>query len=93
MDADTSDMADLTVPWRSVCFFFVPKLFLLTYAVNYDTIIVLCYCGIPPKTLSVMPVCVRNVHHISRLPDYLDTVALSMPLVASILTLVMITRR
>ena len=52
-------MADLTVLWRSVCFFVVTNWFLCTDAANDDTMIVLCSCGIPPNTFSVIPEFVR----------------------------------
>ena len=89
-DADTSDMAVLTVTRKSFCLFFVPNLFLGNDAANDGTIIVLCYCGIPPNNFSVIPECVINVHHLSQLPDFLDAVALTIMLVVSRLPLVMI---
>ena len=92
-DADTSDMADLTVPWRSICFLVVPNCFFCTDAANNDTRVVLCSCGIPPKNFSVMPECVRNVHHLYQFPDYLVEVALVILLEDSRLPLVMISRR
>ena len=87
---DTSDMLDLTVPLMIVCFFVMKKWFLCTDAVNDDTVIVLCYYCISPNHLSVMPECVRNIHHISQLPDHLAAVDLAMLLVALILALVMV---
>ena len=47
-DADTSDMADLTVLWRSICFLVVLNWFLCTEVVNDDTRIFLYLCGTPP---------------------------------------------
>ena len=92
-NADTSDMADLAVLWRSIYFFVVPNWFLCTDAANDDTMIVLCSCGIPFKHLSMIPECVSNVHHLSLLPDFLVAVDLEMTLVASRLSLAMISRR
>ena len=40
-DEDTSDMEYLTLPWRSVYFFVVVNWFILTYAENYDTSLIL----------------------------------------------------
>ena len=60
-DADTPNMANLTVMWRSVAFFVVPNWFLPTDAENYDTIIVLDPCWIPsgnfPQKLCVWGMC------------------------------------
>ena len=86
-------MADLTFPWRIICFLVFPNWFCRTEAENYDTMIVLCSCGISPRNLSVIPECLMNVPHLSRLPDYLVSVALSMPLGVSRLPLEMISRR
>ena len=83
-------MADLTVSWRRVFFFVVPNLFICTDATNYDTVIVLCSCGIPQKKFSMIPDYVRNLHHLSQLPDCLAQVDLDMPLVMSRMSLVMI---
>ena len=74
-------------------FFVVTNWLLCNYAENNYTRIVLGYCGTLPDNLSVMPDCVRNVHHISHLLDYLAAVDLTIPLVASMLTLVMTPRR
>ena len=54
-DADTSNMADLTVPWRSICFPIFPNWFPRTEAANDDTRIVFCACGIPYRNFSVIP--------------------------------------
>ena len=48
-------MADLTVPWRIICFLVVTDWFLCTEAANDDMRIVLCSCGTPPRNLSAMP--------------------------------------
>ena len=50
----------------SLCF---RNWFCCTEAANDDTRIVFCYCGIPPRNLSVISECLRNVPHISQLPD------------------------
>ena len=81
-------MENLTITWRSVCFLIVPNCFLRTDADNDDTGIVLCSCGTPPKNFSVMPECVRNVHYLSQLPDFLVAVDLAILLVALRLPLV-----
>ena len=81
-DADKYDIADLTVPWRSICFLIVPNWFCRTEAANDDISIVLCSCGIPPRNSSAIPEFLRNVHHIYQLPDCLVAVALEMPLEA-----------
>ena len=83
-------MADLTVPWRNISFLVVPNWFLRTEAANDDTRIFLCTCGIPPSNSSVMPECLRNVHHLYQLPDCLVAVALAMPLDALRLPLAII---
>ena len=67
--------------------------FLCTDTVNDATMIVLCFYGNPPKNLSAMPECVRNVHRLSQLPDCLVAVALEMPLVVLRLPLAIISRR
>ena len=54
-DADTSNVADLTVPWKIICFLVVPNWFLCTEVVNDDTRIFLCYCGVSPRNLSAVP--------------------------------------
>ena len=64
-----------------------------TEAENDDIRIVFCACGIPPRNLSAIPECLRNVHHLYQFPDYLVAVALAMPLEASRLTLAMISSR
>ena len=91
-DAYTSIMADLTVPWRSICFLVVPNCLRCTETANDDTRIGIYYCGIPPSNLSAIPECLRNVHHLYQFPDCLVAVALSMPLEASRLPLAMISR-
>ena len=86
-------MADLTVPWRSICFPFFLNWFRRTEAANDDTRVVFCACGIPSSNLSVIPECWSNVPHLSQLPDCLVAVALAMPFEASRLPLAMISRR
>ena len=86
-------MVYLTVPQRGVCFFVVTNLFICTDTVNDDTVIVLCYCGITHNNLSVIPECVRNVHHLSQLKDCLEAVALEISLDESRLILVVIPQR
>ena len=71
-------MADLTVTYRSVCFFVVPNYFLCTDIENDDMMTVLCSFGISPKEFSVMLEFVRNIHHVSQLLDCLTAVALVM---------------
>ena len=83
-------MADLTVPWRSTCFPVFPDWFRRTEAANDDTRIVFCACGIPSRSLSVIPEFLRNIPHLSQLPECLVAVALEMPLEASRLPLAMI---
>ena len=92
-DADTFNMSDLTVPWRSICFLVFPEWFRCTGAANDDTRIVFCACGIPSRNLSVIPECWRNVPHLSQLPECLVAVALTMPLEALRLPLAMISSR
>ena len=92
-DTDTSDMADLTVPWRSICFLVVPNWFCHNEAANDDTRIVLFPCGIPYSNLSVIPECLRNMHHLYQLPDCLVALDLEMPLEVSRLPLEIIYRR
>ena len=75
-DSDTSDTEALPVLWRGLYFFIVPNRFLCTYAANDDTMIVLYPCGITARNMFLMPVCVSNVHHLSRLSDLLVTVDL-----------------
>ena len=74
-------------------FFFLPNWFLCTDTANDDILIALCSCGIPPNNFSVMPECVRNLHHISQLPYCLDAVVLEMPLDVYRLPIVMIPSR
>ena len=76
-----------------MCFFVVTNWFLCTDVANYGTMLVLCYCGIPPKNFYGMPDCVRNVHHISKLPDFLAVVPLAVPLDVSRMTLMIIPKR
>ena len=90
---DTSNMEDLTVPWRTIIFLVVPNWFLCTEAANDDTRIVLCSCEIPPRNLYAIPECLRNMLHLYQFPDCLVTVDLAMPLEASRLPLAMISRR
>ena len=85
-------MADLTVPWKIVCFLVFTNWFRCTEAENDDTMIVLYCCGIPPKNLSVIHECLRNVHHLSQLPDCFVAMALAVLLEASRLSLAMISR-
>ena len=54
------------------------KLVFHTDAANYDMMIVLCSCVITPNNFYVMSECVRNVHHLSQLPDCLVAVALTV---------------
>ena len=75
-------MADLTVPWRSICLLVFTNYFCRTEAANDDTMIVFCACGIPSRNLSVIPECWKNVPHLSQFSDCLVTVALAMPLEA-----------
>ena len=70
-----------------------PNWFLCADAANDDTGIVFYPCGIPSRNLFVMPVCVRNVHHISQFTDYLVAIALDIPLVVSMILLVKISRK
>ena len=63
-----------------------------TEAANDDTRIVFCACGIPSRVLSVILECLRNITHLSQLPECLVAVAFAMPLEASRLPLVMISR-
>ena len=86
-------MTILTVPWRSFCFYVVSNWFICTYAKNYEKMIVLCCCGIPPNIFSMMPDSVINVHHLYQLPDCLDAVSLEFPLVALSRLLVMIPKK
>ena len=74
-------------------FLVVTNWFCCTEAVNDDTRIVLCSCGIPRRNSSAITECWRNVNHLYQLPDCLVTEALAMPLEASGLPLVMISRR
>ena len=85
-------MADLIVPWRSICFLVFMNWFCRTDAANDDTRIVFCACGIPFKNLSMIPECRRNVTYLSQLSDCLVAVALAMPLEVSRLPLAMISR-
>ena len=92
-ESDTSDMADLTVPWRSIFFLVVTNWFLCNEVANDDTRTILCSCGTPPKTLSAMPEFVRNMHHLSHFPDCLVAVDLAMLLVTLRMLLAMIFSR
>ena len=49
--------------------------------------------GSPPRNSSVIPECLRNVHHLYQLTDCLVAVALVMPLEAPRMPLAMISRR
>ena len=86
-------MADLTVPWRSICFLVVPNWFCHNEAANDNTRIVLYPCWIPYSNLSVIPECLRNVYHLYQFPDCLVAVASVILLEASRLPLAMILRR
>ena len=70
-----------------------PNWFLHTDAANDDTMIVFYPCGIPYRSVFVMPVCVRNVHHISQFPDCFIEVVLEIPSVVSRMLLVTISRK
>ena len=59
-------------------FLVVTNWFRCTEAVNDDTRIVLCSCGIPPMNSYVIPECLRNFPHLSQFPDCLVAVALAM---------------
>ena len=91
-DKDTSNMSELTFPWRSICFLVVPNWFRCTKAANDDTRIFHCYCWIPSRNSSSIPECLRNAHHLYQLPNFLVAVALAMPMEASRLPLAMISR-
>ena len=69
-------MVALTVPWRILDFLIATNWFLCTDAVNDDTKIVFFPFEILSRNLFVMPVCVRNEHHLSQLPYGLVSVAL-----------------
>ena len=86
-------MADLTVSWRSLGLRVVLNWFLRTDAANDDTRIILYTCGITYRNFSVMPVCARNVHHLSQFPDCLFVVDLAIPLVVLRMMLVKISKR
>ena len=86
-------MENLTVPWRSICFLVFPNWLRRTEAANDDTRIVFFACEVPPSNLSVIPECLRNVPHLSHLPDLLVAVDLVMPFEALRLPLAMISRR
>ena len=81
------------VPWRSLVLRTALNWFLHTDALNDDTRIVFSPFWIPSRNLFVMPVCVRNVHHISQFTDFLVAVALSIISVISGMLLVKISRR
>ena len=51
------------------CFLVVPNWFRRTEAANDDTRISSALVGSPTSNLSVIPVCLRNVHHLYQLPD------------------------
>ena len=76
-------MVYLTVTWRSVDLFVVPNWFICTDAANDDTSVVLAMFWIPSRNFSSIPACVRNVHHISQLSDWLVSVSLDIPLPVS----------
>ena len=92
-DLDTSYAAALTVLWRSLGLRVAPNWFLHTDAANEDTMIFFSPCGIPPRNVFVMAVCVRNVHHIYQLADCLVAVALAITSVVLRMLLVKISRR
>ena len=92
-DADTSDMADLIVLWRSICFHVFTNWFLRTEAANYDTRVSSALVGPPPRNLFAIPVCLRNVPNLYQFPDCLFAVVLAMPLKESRLPLAIISRR
>ena len=86
-------MADLTVPWRSVCFLVVPNWFCRTEAENYDISISAALVGSPPINVSVIPECLSNIHHLYHFSEFLVAVALVMPLESSRLPLARISSR
>ena len=92
-DSDTSNTAALTLTLRSLDFFVVENLFLHTNVVNDDTSVVLSPCVSPSRNSPLTPACVRNVLHVSQLPDFLAAVALDITLVMSRMMLVTISRR
>ena len=83
----------LDSPGEEFFFLVLPNWFCRTEAANDDTRFVFCACGIPPRNLSVIPECCRNVPHLSQLSDCLVAVALAVPLEASRFPLAMISRR
>ena len=85
--------ADLTVPWRSLGLRVAPNWFLCTDSANDDTMIVLYFCEITPRNLFMMPVCVRNVKHLSQLSDCLVAVAVAILSVVLRMLIVTISRR
>ena len=92
-DADTSDEAILTVPWRGLDLFIVPNWFLCTDFSNDDTRIVLSPCGIMSRNFFFLPMCVSNVNHLSQFPYFLVAVSLVIPLVVLRMPIVKISRR
>ena len=70
-----------------MCFLVGPNWFRHTKAVNDDMRVSSALVGYPPRNLSAIPVCLRNVYHIYQLPDCLVAVVLAMPLKASRLPL------
>ena len=92
-DVDTSDTAVLTVTWRSLDLRVAPKSFLRTDVANDDTRIIFSSCGVTSRIFLMIPVCLRNVHHLSQLPDFLVAVDLLIPLVVSRMLIMKISRR
>ena len=78
-DADTSNMADLTVPWRIFTAFVVPNWFLCIDAAKDYTRRLLYDCGIPPRKFYSTPMWLMNVHHWYQFLDFLNTVDLYIP--------------
>ena len=74
-------------------FLVVPNWFCCTEAENDDIRIFSALVGSPPRSLSAINVCLRNVHHLYHLLDCLFAVALEIPLKESRLPLAMISRR
>ena len=82
-DADTSDMATLTVPWISLVILVVTNWFLCTDDVNHDTSVTLDLCWSLSNNLSSTPACVINLHHLYQFPHFLVAVDLDNPFVES----------
>ena len=92
-DADTSDMAALTVPWRSEDFIVVPNWFIRTDAANDKENIFLAPHWSPSSIFSSTPICVRNVNYLSQFPDRLSAVSLVINLVVLMMLIETISRR